>query len=346
MISDYFSEKLTWDRTITNYILTQYFVSYDFEFLKRGLIASVFDLFGITVNKVNVFVFSYLIINAVFVVVWKAVNSLFTYPDQKKMALVFMGIFILSPATAVQFGNDFGRLDPTNILLMLLSIWIVLYKSQYWILFLIPTLSVAAVLIHEIYIFTGLPLVLAVMYLRSKELNLKVAYVLLAGSLLLTLICILTFGKADYLFTVEYLTAKTGFTSEEFPVAVWTSSLIQNIGFTFERYGRVKTWTSILRDLFILLPYLLLIWFAFRHRDLNKQLKYVLLAPLAIFPLFLVGIDFSRWIGLVIFNFMIAFLIVWHQLKLNLDDRSYNKKYLYLSYFTMLLGLTGPLGIT
>lgn len=338
LISDYFSGKLAWDRTITNYNFTQYLVSYNFEFLKRGFLASVFDSFGISINKITVFVYSYLVVNAVFIAIWKMVNAVFNRPDQKKMALVFMGIFVLSPATAVQFGNDFGRLDPSNILVMLLSIWIVLYKSEYWILVLIPTLSSIAVLIHEIYIFTGLPLVLAAMYLRSNQLNLKMAFAVLMGTVFLVMLGILFFGNADYQFTIDYLTAQTGFTGEEFPIAVWTSSLFQNLSFTFERYEQAKTWTSFLRDLSVLLPYVLLIWFAFRNKNLNRPTKLVLFAPLAILPLFLIGIDFSRWMGLIILNFMIAFLIAWHHLKPEIEDKSLNKRYLYLGYFTMLVG--------
>ena len=162
----------------------------------------------------------------------------------------------------------------------------------------------------------------------------------------IVLFCIVLFGKADYPGTLKFLSYQTGFNVDTFPISVWTSSLSENVVFTFERLNQLNTWQSLGRDVVILFIYLLLYLIPFKNKNLSWSLKFILIAPFAILPLFIVGIDFSRWVGLMIFNMFIAFLVVWHQIYQNTNKIETNKKYLYLSYFVMVLGLTGPLGTT
>lgn len=347
LISDYFTGKLEWARIVSDYNLTQYFVSYSHEFLKRGLIATFFEYLSISVNTLNVFIVSYSVINLIFILLWQFSALVFKADDQKKIFIIYLLIFVCSPATAMQLGNDFGRLDSINSLLMISSIMIVLYAPIAWGFFAMTALSVMALLIHEIYLFTGLPLVLLVFWIRISSGNKNVKLFIISLIVILSvLFCIVLFGKADYPNTLSYLSNQTGFQVDTFPISVWTSSLSENVVFTFERLQQFKTWQSLVKDFAILFIYLVLYLLPFKNLNLSWSLKLVLLSPLAILPLFIVGVDFSRWIGLMIFNMFIAFLVVWYQVYQDEIKIKISKKYIYFVCFAMILGLTGPLGIT
>ncbi|MBD3750775.1 MAG: hypothetical protein IE931_14935 [Sphingobacteriales bacterium] len=342
VISDFFTGKLVWNRIISDYIHTQYFASYHLEFLKRGVVATIFQFFSIAATKLNIFVLNVILANLLFLVVWHLSKTVFMNINQK-VWLIFMWVFIVSPATAVQFGNDFGRFDPLNMLIMVVSVWIILNYKAIVINWAIPVLSGMAILIHEIYIFTGLPIVLATMYLRSQHVMLYLAFSSLGVVVFVVVLSLFVFGKADDISTINHLVSRAGKGADEFPVAVWTSSVFQNIEFTFERYLQFKTWTGIIRDMIILLPYLLLIWFVLRDVSQKRRFALILVSPFAVLPLFVLGIDFSRWVSMIVFNALIVLLIVLHYLNGEKKEIAVPK---LLWFLLVALGLSGPLGVT
>lgn len=347
LLSDFLTDKLSWDRIVSDYNLAQYYASYSHEFLKRGLIATVFAVFGVSVTQSNVFIFSFVIANLLFIAVWiLAMVSFLNVEVTKKYFVIFMLVFICSPATALQFGNDFGRFDTINLLIMVMSLIILLKGSYLFVYVVLPLLTAAALLNHEIYVFTGLPIILLLFMIQIQKglLSFK-GFVVLMAVITVVMLSIVIFGNADSELTLNYLSSKTGFTKEVTPITVWVNSFNDNFIYTLERYSRSGILQGFARDISIVLFYVLLYVLPFKNIRLNSYQKLLLLSPFAILPLFLLGVDFSRWIGLIIFNMFTVFLILGQEINLR-DYLPPPLKYLFMAFIGMALVFIGPLGIT
>ena len=343
LISDYFTDKLSWIRTVTDYNLAQYYASYYLEFLKRGLVGSLFSFFSVPVNPLTVFAFSLGVVNLIIIILYILSVSSFPSSGRENVFFMFLLAFVFSPATAQQFGNDIGRLDPVILLFMLISIWVALESKTKLLPYFLVTFTILALLIHEIYVFIGLPLVLFSLYIRSQCRVLLSLYVYLLSAVFFIMLIMLFYGGANIEETVHYLVQSTGLPQDRYPIAVWTSSLRENIIFTYAKYGELKTWITLFKGGMILLPYILLIAFLIRGKKLTRSVKLFLISPLAVLPLFIIGIDFSRWIGIMIFNILIMFVIIVRYLKNSNQDVHIPKQLWYILFFIVF---TGPIGIT
>lgn len=212
-------------------------------------------------------------------------------------------IMILSPAGFLNIGWNFGRFDFVNFVILYAALLGVKRRSY----ITSSLLSVVAICIHEAFIFYGIPIIFASIISRSESNTIKNL-----GSFILlpTLI-------TAYLFLYG--------SSNEVNALASSRPLIQYQGFDWVSYS-----VSIYYVIFSSLMYV---------NFVRKKLDILSISPFATFSLFLLGVDYMRWVTLFIIScFMSIFMM--DESKKELDYR------IGLPTIALVIMLPlGPLGV-
>jgi len=75
---------------------------------------------------------------------------------------IIITLFILSPGVAMHMGFDIGRYDHYNYFILILTIYTTIFVKRKIKYFVIPILLACGILIHEAYVFYGIPLILSI----------------------------------------------------------------------------------------------------------------------------------------------------------------------------------------
>jgi hypothetical protein len=312
--------------------------------MKRAFIGSMLDFIGIVPSQKDVVLSFWVISNIIlclFVIYMQ--SSLKFVPLQQKFGLLFL--FVLSPAAALQFGYDIGRFDQVNLVLYLLILILVVQKRRS--LFpVLPVLLTMGILVHEAFLFVNLPVILSVLVLETIQGHFHKA---IFGSciilVVLTISAILIAGGVDGQ-THQLINEKVNRLGHGYgTLEIFSQSVFENTLSTLDTYRNRYVWHELLAAfavfLFYWIPYLR--YFARMHLTLPQRI--CLYSPLAILPMFALGVDFYRWMALSIINLFVVFIYlagITHATNL---CATLNRTEKFIIKGGYVLFIVGPLGI-
>ncbi len=304
-----------------DYCVEFYFISYDFGFISRGLIGSLLALvFPFLTQRAL-----YLIISAVLILlsVLTAIflGGLLRKSDKNlKHILAYLAVlFCINPAS-ISFlfsWSNFGRFDAWLLLITLVCLWLITKNKA---LFFVPVFCVAAVMIHQNFIFLYFPLIFILLTYRAA---------VTSRSRKNTTLCIITgvltcagfvyfqfFGKIPSLgmeTALQMLQQRT-----DYPVS--------GAPLQFEHYAPFSQHVDLLAEkgpallvklagvLVIFLPLIVIfvkLWRGTLKSVTRSKWLYIgfLLVPVAALPIF-ITIDWGRWLAhIIIAQFLLIFCL-------------------------------------
>ena len=300
------------DDLVANWQTLQYFFSYRLEFMKRGLIGTLFDIFNIQPTLRTIWILSFLASNMVFFLIYnylriafKNLQSPFTW------VVVFLFFFTISPATAWNFGLEAGRSDIFNLLIELFAVFIIIFNSQKFN-FLIPILLTLGILQHEAFIFMNAPVIIALLF--NGFIHKKISALVLISSFVAicgVTLTIVLYGAIDPLNLESlYMSIYHEPLPIEMPTInifmVITSSLSTNILLTLETYLSFDMWKNLMIALPLFASYLYLYMKPVKFILLSIEKKVLFISPFLIFPMFILGVDIYRWFSMMLINMLIV----------------------------------------
>lgn len=334
-----------------SYILNYYVLSYQSAgcFVSRGFVGSVLQLFLSSINTRTlyaclwgIYFLTYSILGIYIIKKIKLVNESY---------VAIVGMILFCPAI-MNYANDFGRPDIFLIWLVIISM-LLIYKGK--LLFLVPLLSIVGMLIHEGYIVFFIPSI--VMYFlykfcREKRINYIVYAVLTAFASLVTFYLVFKYGKesvndVNLLFNKMQERIDTplnpNMTSFEFGDMKQTLSTV-----SFDELSQYKTWIGLLFYILLFFPIYQLYFKIFNNFIKNKQyfvlvrLLYTI-APFSGLLMILVGVDYGRWISMVITTLIINGLFYLKEIQYDVENLTIRRSVWYVFWICIYL-VIGPMG--
>lgn len=301
-----------------SYTSTSYAVNYfEYGFIKRGLIGTALawipsDNYILIALVCSIFAF--LILLFVFSRIVEKIYDI-------KTRDFFKTTFAISPFTSFQFGIEIGRLDLYNILLLISILYLV--HKQRW--FLVLIFSAGGLLLHEAFATFAVPLIFAyaliqpsanTSYLRHGRLAFLACY--------FTTCALLAFLIAKHGNSDLVLENTPGIGQE-----AWSRTLAEP-GFSKLGFLNLIVVLAITIGIYAFLINL--------YRTNNARKDMVFLATLSPLVLFLLGVDYARWTGLIAMTVLIVVFV-----KAVTDKWILTDKALPFSRAVFLLPL-GPIG--
>ncbi len=337
----------------SHYKTLHFALSYETEFLRRGLVGEAFRLLEISPWGAAPGVFTLavlLLLNGVYAL---GANALLRQRADPVLALILVALWA-SPAALPHLAADFGRFDA--LLILLLGVWAVcsFALSAILSLALLTLVACVAVLSHELAVFATVPIGLALWLIRYDEPAISVRTVTFGLVISVAFAPIWTFGNADIL-TPEGVTAMiterygAGDYSIELMLLVLFGDIAEYAKYAARQAALFAPLREHLTFFGIMSGFLLLlgVMAAVAVRRLPR-LGWVAglacLTPLALYPL---GYDYFRWLSFVLINMTV--LSVWGMLHdpgttdaIIARCRSWRMAILSLSFLFLVVG---PMGI-
>ena len=299
---------------------TQYLVNYfDFGFVKRGVVGTLFSMLKISQLKGAIIVMSVALFGIFLMVVYIGLYKIPPGDDRRESVDIIKTVVALSPFTAFQFSYDMGRFDLINIILLIVALHLVKLRQ----LGLTTVISVLALLIHEAFFVYGIPLIVA-FALQGRNKNdpnsysLKlVAYV---SSVACVAVLIYLYGSSE-----KILKSDLGIGG-----VAWSRAVLQpNFDLSVIEAG-----------LCILILMGLYGWLYHFYKKNNGRIDWIFLATLAPLSLFLLGLDYARWCSLIFCTVLIAVALKVLQSKwiINMDKAGW--------IILLFMMPVGPVGVT
>lgn len=303
------------------------FFSYQEGFLKRGLIGEIFNILSIPTTWDTFAIFGALMLTGVII----SFHQLLKNMDALSF-FAFAAAFIGTPVLLRNLSHDWGRFDQIALIFVFLLLLSINNLSKFRLLL---SFSPLLLFIHEATLLWVFPTVLAITFFTDR----KSAYIL-APVLLACMAAILRWGNLDidegtymtlmaewaHPIPIYPLVVKTLTESPQQVIAFSIPAFIANIH-TFHGMLSVGIILSMLVSLFLISDKMLL--------------GFSLLSLLSACILFIVAVDFFRWISLMCF-IVIFYLLYAHQ-------RGLIHNATILNYYLILLGFAGffldPVGI-
>lgn len=255
----------------------------DLGFVKRGLIGTLLDLDNDATSPAAV-----VLLASAAALAFAGLVAAAAVRVPARAARVFI---LLSPATFVQAGYDLGRFDTITYVLVL----VILLHGSRWMVLLAPL----TILVHEVALFSVLPLVVCVHAIRfgiGRELVLSWAASL--GVLAATLLV------GSYEGTTPLVEIYPN--QAPLPLQVLTRGIADNVAFTLEKFPRVGEvfWTLFAAIALHYASILVYIGLAF------GRTRVLLALAASVPPLFLmvIGTDWARWVALCTVNALLFYL--------------------------------------
>lgn len=131
------------------YVYTYFFITYEFEFIKRGFIGEIIRLLSIPLSNFSASAIYILGFAACWIVFVGAFIRMYVLKPTLDVSLLLL-FFAFCPALSLHFATqDFGRLDIFLVMLLLFSVVSPFYISKWPSLLFIIGCQIAACLIHE-----------------------------------------------------------------------------------------------------------------------------------------------------------------------------------------------------
>lgn len=304
--------------TSVSYVSTSFAVNYfEYGFVKRGLIGTLLIWFPSKNYVFTALFFSILIFLLLLIVFSKLVEKI----GDTRTKDFLKTTFAVSPFTSFQFGFEIGRLDLYNILLLIAVLYFI--NQRKWLLVLF--LSACGLLLHEAFATFAVPIIFAYTLMQPPgnfPLKKPAKYAYLVSYLI-------TCGLLAYVIT-EY--GNSALVVENAPGRgqdAWDRSLVQH---GLSSLGYLTLTILIITTTGI---YSFLISFYKTNKAKNDPLFFAAFAPLG---LFILGVDYARWTGLIAIAVLVIFFIkaTTEQWKLSSDTPRYTLALFVLPF--------GPIG--
>jgi hypothetical protein len=300
--------------------------TYEFGFIKRGLIGEILRMFFDRPGREVVIVLSYLVMAAALC----SLCILYLRPfvqaaPAAKPCLWLFTLLTLSHFATLQFIIfDTGRFDQFGIVCMALSIAAIEKLRGLRTTAAILLLSLIAVLIHEAYFLMFFPLVFfywmyrdgtkASGFITCAVVAAAVAYIGLFGNLKYTI------DRQDY---IKHLIATYGPWISEQPVWILYTTTAQHIrvttqNFTLPVFYRVHAvWLiALLPSLIIFQKMFRLLYATLTAENCKKKhpvlIMLLLLSPFSPLIMYVLGVDFGRWLSSCVINVCIFLSLFLH----------------------------------
>ena len=325
---------------VADFIQLHYMFNYGAEFLKRSLTGHMFYLLGLSSSDIAIWVNSWLIALIAIAMLYLFISR-FKPSTDNQQNLWFLIYFAISPATISHIAYDLGRYDQLNLVLMLMSVALVTKKYRLGA----SLIAAIGVFVHEGFFFLCLPLLVAITIAESERQSLLVG-IKMAVLPSLAMLIVFIFGNPET-FTESDLRI---IFLERFPnidrtalrggIAAMFQEFDQVFLNTLQIYRRPGKWLYFIAGGTYFVAVCALYW-QFYRKVKQPELRLVLISPFASAVLFLVAVDYFRWIALICLNMFLAYSYCSHKMqRLNLADSHPS----ILLKFTALFVFLGPLG--
>ena len=281
---------------------SEWLISYSGGFVRRGLggelIYNISSYFLISPSKIVVlFSFlSYLLLSAILIKVSKNIIPIY---------ILFSPLILGMPI----YSNFLIRKDVFGVLCLLLTLLLIKEKLNIKTIFLTNFLCIIAILNHEAFIFFGLPIIILTLNLLNKNKILSIiGLIKIFPSLVISIFVVFFHGTPE--ISKNILASWNVFISNNFIECCYLKKdfAIDSIGHGIEGpMGLAKTVLGHWSVGILYVPLMwLLTWFVsmiaigqvgIHNTSIRKNFYLVAIAQtIFIFPLFLLGWDFGRWL--------------------------------------------------
>jgi hypothetical protein len=326
---------------VNEFLQIQYLFNYEYEFLNRALVGEVFRQLGLTGNYkfLNLYAYSIAVIAIVMLYFY---FSQFRPSTDNQQQLYFLAFFAISPATISHIGFDIGRYDQLNLIILILAVMLVSRGA----LIRASLLAAVGVFVHQPFVVIFLPLLVAIAIAENGRASFA-SGVKVAFFPILALAFIMLQGNPEILNERELNSALLKSYPHFRPnsiaasIEVFFLDLPRAFALTIVPYSKPSTWLylSAAGTYFALL--IAVYWQFFKHVS-EPKLQLVMIAPFASLALFLLGVDYYRWIALISLNMFLAYAYVSHKMNRNVITDVHSRRLLVtISIFALL----GPMGV-
>lgn len=298
------------DLSMTNWKASHWLITYEHEFVKRGLPGQILAYFKYdNISKTDITD----IASVIYLLLVFLLGILFYSAFRNKIILPL--VILLSGFSVQQFFNDLGRFDQINYILLIVSffIWNRFKESGF---ITITFLSSIMLFVHEASALLVIPIFvsfLCVLVLESKcDKSFLVKYI----AVVVTAFIGVFLNGSDGSWTRDdyfglFKSRNPDFYIERDVIDILFYSLKDNMAYTWGYLYRFETIKSIALLALVSSPYLWLFYRLVKSLEI-KNIGLFLIPVISILPMFFIGKDFSRWYASILFNIFIlcAFLSV------------------------------------
>jgi hypothetical protein len=327
--------------------IDRYFFSYHYEFMKKGFIGTIFHFIHIVPTRRLVYLVSWVNANFFLILFLMYVKKMMALIPQKQFSL-YIVFFILSPAVSIQLGYSAGLFDHFLILITLTALFVLAgkYKCSY---FVIPTLMVMGLLIHEGFLFFHIPVILAVVLNEIKKGDFKFHLFLITSftitfALYFISIYAGTISDDTLHSLLEIFNGEVGRSEDRdfYPSSqrIWKVTL-----HTLSLYAHWQTWLGFFVSSIILGIYFTPYLRTFKKHMGDIFILMVLFSPFAIFPMFIVADTFYRWFGLILINMFLLYPYLIKEFKIADLYENFNRIEKACVKTGFILFILGPIGL-
>ena len=308
-------------REVSPWRLTQWWLSYDLGFVKRGLMGTLLrplaERMGheASVHAAAVAILVVAIISLVAIAAYLAKQAHWT-----PVAVVLSVAFVTMPGSVATIATDLGRFDGVLVAIAVASLGIMLLeirsRAPLAALVSFALLQPLAVFVHEIYVVVAGPLLATVAAASWRRLRRGTRVMLAATAVLAIGLTGVTMVVGGLEATAEqlYSIAATQLTFEPSlaALAVPTSTLRDNLAFAFSTWLRPSGWLIVFATALGVTPAFVVVGATLRWLGTTdpRSIGFVAVPALAPFSLLLVGIDAGRWGMFASLNAMLCAMIL------------------------------------
>ena len=306
---DFFFFKINWFNQSVYYL--NY---YDYGFIKRGLIGTVFNIKSSNLTTVSTLLSIFIVIIIITLYIKIILNEKLV---DKQSYLILFGV---SPFFFQYLGYDLGRFDHYGICFMLLTTYYVITNKNIFILELIMPFFL---LITEVHFFTTIIFFIYIQFLLKRPTrNITLSFAL---TFLIILIIISVGGMSPELISrnINNYAIDIYFNMTAFEASIYFWKLILDFGST-----------GIYRHLLSIIAYIIIcFWFFFKFKDQKLIFLFVIY-----FLIFILGIDHARFLSIFLIN--MVFIAIIKQINFTI-----NFKFPKFKKFFYFIVLAGPWGV-
>jgi len=261
-------------------------------FIKRGLIGTLFTGFDSAARFTAVVAFNLLVLAGFAGLVAGVLAACRPRIEHHSFRLL-AALWIVAPAGAINLGYDFARLDHVNFLLLGASLLALGHGRVAWA----ALFTVLALLIHEAFLFYGVPFLLAAVWRSGTASRRLVPMISLLGATVASSVLLWQWGRFEAGRAALVASADGRINPSHNVLNVWLRPLSANLRYVGERWAQ-GLFSLVELGLFAVFAASAMTLLIAVYRANRRPLDGLAATPLAVLPLFVLGIDYARWLAL------------------------------------------------
>ncbi len=361
-----------------DWVFSQWLITYEWQFLKRGLMGELFRQTGIPLSYMTVFFASLFFMFTLVTVLSVKTGALLirdkwtTWLDQQWSVggILFVLFFLFHSSTLQHIARNTGRFEQIQLILVLCFLYLIqrFYSKQqsahgslwgrYGITILLFLLvAIVSTLIHEAFFFFYLPLMFGFwIAVFPGNLILNLIRLALFGIMTLFTWFVSTYGLLPipaYESFIEYMQSKHGLRADPSSLVVVFRDFNTNVEYTsywvFQKwmYIHIGVFLLVMSPTFWLIGKIFAIDFKNLKTDSHSRLRlfafFTCLSPLG---LVFLGFDLFRWFSICILNIFLLCTLFMHdkEYKSIIFDLFWRHR-LVVGTIIILSFIFGPVGV-